>query len=569
MPNEIRSEPLKRMMVGMRFEVFLFVLLWATEASSQVSASFQSTETPDPGVTPEAVTLVLTPAVSTENLQTINATTPEPANVTEPPGTDVYTAGDILYPFGRSIDSMMFHADDSSTDLIPISGNFTLYGVTYHSLYVNTNGLLSFLMPVRIYDPHPFPEMAYSAVVAVYWADVDIRIAGEIYYRQSTDPDLLQNATSDIKTYFPSYDFTATWMFIATWDHVAYYNSPSPPRLVNTFQVVLISNGSLSFVLLNYGSIQWTKQYLEAGFQDVNPKQYYSLRERGNTGFPSFPNQTNVNVTGRYAFRVDTFCLPPDSCFFQVLYCNSSTCIHGYCTLNDTCHCDYGFKGPYCNEVASCNASTCIYGSCTSNDTCICYYGFQGPTCNEGIATTTSSSIPSTNTCFWYNCYNGYCFLGKCFCYNGFTGPTCNEVLATSSPPCNFYSCLNGYCSYGICVCYYGYTGPTCNQATSSAPCNSYSCLHGYCSYGKCVCYSGYTGPTCNQVSANSSSPCNAYNCKNGFCLLGKCICNAGYTGPPCNRASSTGLSTYLPWGLAILICYCYYGKDSSYIKKA
>ncbi|XP_069089220.1 mucin-2-like [Pleurodeles waltl] len=92
-------EPLKRMMVTMALRVFLFLLLWAAEASSQEptmppgtsqqqtgttemtsvkvglseSPSFQSTMTPDLGMTPEAATITK-PTVSTEHAQPTNAT---------------------------------------------------------------------------------------------------------------------------------------------------------------------------------------------------------------------------------------------------------------------------------------------------------------------------------------------------------------------------------------------------------------------------------------------------------------------------------------------------------------
>ncbi|KAJ1168116.1 hypothetical protein NDU88_000065 [Pleurodeles waltl] len=106
---------------------------------------------------------------------------------------------------------------------------------------------------------------------------------------------------------------------------------------MNTFQAVLISNGSASFVLLNYGSIQWANVALEAGFQNVTANDYYSLRERGRVAFPSFPTQTNVNVTGRYAFRVDTFRLPP--CLFQGVYVPSGTIFWKENACQTQCQC--------------------------------------------------------------------------------------------------------------------------------------------------------------------------------------------------------------------------------------
>ena len=73
--------------------------------------------------------------------------------------------------------------------------------------------------------PCSFPLTRTDEIIAPYWADVDTRGTGDIYYRQTTDPSLLARATSEIITAFPdSPDLTITNMFIATWDRVGYYN---------------------------------------------------------------------------------------------------------------------------------------------------------------------------------------------------------------------------------------------------------------------------------------------------------------------------------------------------------
>jgi len=73
--------------------------------------------------------------------------------------------------------------------------------------------------------PRSFPLTRTDEIIAPYWADVDTRGTGDIYYRQTTDPSLLARATSEIITAFPdSPDLTITNMFIATWDRVGYYN---------------------------------------------------------------------------------------------------------------------------------------------------------------------------------------------------------------------------------------------------------------------------------------------------------------------------------------------------------
>ena len=45
-------------------------------------------------------------------------------------------------------------------------------------------------------------------------------------YRESTDTALLQRATKDIRRAFVRHQkFTATWIFIATWDRVAFFGA--------------------------------------------------------------------------------------------------------------------------------------------------------------------------------------------------------------------------------------------------------------------------------------------------------------------------------------------------------
>ena len=60
-------------------------------------------------------------------------------------------------------------------------------------------------------------------LIAPYWADVDTRGTGNIYYRQTTDPSILSVVTSEIRAAFPVSN-SITNLFIATWDAVGYFN---------------------------------------------------------------------------------------------------------------------------------------------------------------------------------------------------------------------------------------------------------------------------------------------------------------------------------------------------------
>lgn len=95
-------------------------------------------------------------------------------------------------------------------------------------LQVNNNGIISFLKEVSQFTPVAFPISKDRRVVAAFWADVDNRRAGDVYYRESKDQALLERATKDIGQYFPEFpEFSAQWVFIATWYRVTFFGGSS------------------------------------------------------------------------------------------------------------------------------------------------------------------------------------------------------------------------------------------------------------------------------------------------------------------------------------------------------
>lgn len=63
-------------------------------------------------------------------------------------------------------------------------------------------------------------------MVAPFWADVNTGNGGDVFYRETTDPNLLQQATDDVTAAFVDHrKFRATWLLIATWYEVAFYGA--------------------------------------------------------------------------------------------------------------------------------------------------------------------------------------------------------------------------------------------------------------------------------------------------------------------------------------------------------
>lgn len=89
---------------------------------------------------------------------------------------------------------------------------------------MSINGALSFTRNIPAYDANEFPTSRGFEIMAVYWADVDTRGIGNVSYHESRDVDLLQRASDHIKRAFPTITFSPTYLFIATWDHVGFYD---------------------------------------------------------------------------------------------------------------------------------------------------------------------------------------------------------------------------------------------------------------------------------------------------------------------------------------------------------
>lgn len=91
---------------------------------------------------------------------------------------------------------------------------------------------MTFDAGLSAYTPAEFPLEDGVKMVAPFWTDVDTTAnSGLVYYRQTTDPGLLDTGSSQIKLYFSDMQsFKATWMFIATWWNVTFFggNEKSP-----------------------------------------------------------------------------------------------------------------------------------------------------------------------------------------------------------------------------------------------------------------------------------------------------------------------------------------------------
>ncbi|XP_035986707.1 LOW QUALITY PROTEIN: alpha-tectorin, partial [Fundulus heteroclitus] len=212
-----------------------------------------------------------------------------------------------LYPY-QNLGVKSPRSDDGSAPRfnLPQSKSFNFFGQHYSQIFLNNNGDLTFDAPWSSYIPEQFPRHGGRDIIAPFWADLDNTRSGNISYFQRSSGPVLQQVSDDINVYFPALSFHANWVFIATWENVAYFNENGKQT---TFQVVLTTDGQFSFVLMNYGSIANTSKSVQAGYDTADSSHHFSIpgsmtnNAVGSNSF--FRLHSNVNVPGRWVFRVD------------------------------------------------------------------------------------------------------------------------------------------------------------------------------------------------------------------------------------------------------------------------
>ena len=179
---------------------------------------------------------------------------------------------DCLIPLDSTFQLAMLPNDDLYSNSIALPFNFSFYGTSYDSLYINNNGNISFSQPYFTFTAYPFPDPTFN-MIAPFWADVDTRSTngGNVWYK--VNPHSL----------------------IVIWDHVGYF--PMMEDKLNTFQLI-ISDGldtlipNANNVSFCYGDMQWTT----------------GSASGGSNGFGGSPATVGVNIgNGINYFQVGQF----------------------------------------------------------------------------------------------------------------------------------------------------------------------------------------------------------------------------------------------------------------------
>uniref|UniRef100_A0A4D5RTH0 Putative lipophorin receptor n=1 Tax=Ixodes scapularis TaxID=6945 RepID=A0A4D5RTH0_IXOSC len=217
-----------------------------------------------------------------------------------------------LFPFGITQDQSLTKENDVSSAEVQLSHPITFYGTEYSTLYVNDNGLVSFLTDVPSFFSAEFP-LQYPLIAPLY-CDVDTRGTGRVFYRETQEESLLLRFTALVSSQYAAASFRARSLFVATWDAVGYYERKIDK--VNTFQLVIGFDERDAYALLLYpeGGIQWIQAdgkvpslpdaKAQAGFMSGDKTRYTLLRGSGTDHVVNLDKMGNTGVPGQWLFRI-------------------------------------------------------------------------------------------------------------------------------------------------------------------------------------------------------------------------------------------------------------------------
>ena len=179
---------------------------------------------------------------------------------------------------------------------------------------MNTNGVLSF---GRSYNQvsgggRNFDSVSSPPIIAPFWDDIDVSVGGLIYYRQVSDFATADLVRREVVSQFPEVDgFFPFVVFVATWDRVAQFAGRNGS--FNTFQTVIASDGSRTFVRFAYGDIQWGRSRTLIG---VSAGDRLNFVTHPASLSPSVLSLDGTNVT----YRVDSkLSIIVDACIVGIL----------------------------------------------------------------------------------------------------------------------------------------------------------------------------------------------------------------------------------------------------------
>jgi MYXO-CTERM domain-containing protein len=430
--------------------------------------------------------------------------------------------------------------DDGSAGPISLTTSFPgglhFFSLTHTSVYVNTNGNITFSDQLPTFTPNPFP-VADQPMIAPFWADVDLRTGVEIIpgFNMCDGPgdgEAVLNPACDDHA-----DNRVWWYFedgraIFTWDNVGYYQCHQDHQMA--FQLILQAvpgcGGAVGDfdVEFRFNRCEWETGDASDGMGGFGGTPAQAGFDEGIGAAGNFVeidgsradgiashlcHDSNVDETGVWRFQVrGGSVLCPDA----GMACDVPGQI-GVCAQGRT---NCVGSGVECVQQVTPSMEICdnIDNDC------------DGMTDEMD---TTSLCAPSES------CINGFC-IGACF------EGACGDGLICDT--------ATGQCSDPECVGITCPTGQRCRRGTCVDACDGVVCPHGQaCSAG--VCIDGCAGITCDDCTVCVDGVCRGRCTSDSGCSAGQTCRGDGRCVDPSCATVTCGPGTFCEGGTCVDAC--------------
>ena len=177
---------------------------------------------------------------------------------------------------------------DYTCTIVNFNFNYYYYGNTYTSCCIHINGYIAF-----DYNSSPY----YYYFIAPFNHDLETTYYGNIYYGSTNNAQTLNQKGQEINSlkYSNTVNFIPTTAFIVTCDSVPYYTYYGSANPSVSFQIILSTDGSNSFLTVNYGSLGFSAS-------DGHYFQYGAYKTTISLNNPMF--SSNVGINGKWIYHL-------------------------------------------------------------------------------------------------------------------------------------------------------------------------------------------------------------------------------------------------------------------------
>lgn len=225
-----------------------------------------------------------------------------------------------LFDFGPNAGDEDLAKLDDHYVLVKKPINFKFYDKYFQAFYISTNGVIQLVEKNESFNLHDtfhynsevFPIENHT-LIAPFWADMFPDVHGDVFYRLVSDNGTLNEVAYEVDKLTRNIwdaSFKPAWAAIITWYQMKAFNHRRF-EYNNTFQVILTTDGSESYVIFNYGRLNWpnekVKVGVEAGFNLGDGQTFHQMEETFTHNITELEYKSNVGLRSKWVFRVDKF----------------------------------------------------------------------------------------------------------------------------------------------------------------------------------------------------------------------------------------------------------------------